>query len=527
MRSTRTYLDAVACWIRSPRPESSGDLLEWTTVEVAGRPAWFGFGGSGPPVLFLHGWGLGSRTYRRALRRLTGMGRRVYAPALPGFGGTPGLGPSATFADYAAWVDAFLDSVAVDEPAFVIGHSFGGGVATKLAHDHPERVSYLVLLNSVGGGTWMAGGGGMPVSRRPLADWVTQFGRELLPIVPALQMLRTAAEDVVRNVRIDPWSVLHAGQLARTADLTPELAELGRRDLPVLPLTTHDDGVIPMAAFGALCDAMGRDGVVVPGRHSWLLADPDAFGSVLENVLAVDEHSRAGQASHTVVAEIGRLLERTTVPDEFVAAALREAPTMWASSEPASELAADLALCHPPLGPGEVRAVARRGEDGLIRLTVVAPDRPGLLADTAGVLAGEGISVLTASAVTWSSTGVAMHAVTFEAPDWIDDAGWAHLGERLRTLSGSHPLGRPGPLGEEYDVSVSGDLMNRALVTVTGPDRVGVLWAVTSAFTDLGVSVETSAVRTSAGRVVDAFVVSGLHDPDALVTLMRGTGVPL
>ena len=33
----------------------------------------------------------------------------------------------------------------------MIGHSFGGGVAIKLARNQPELVRYLVLLNAIGG----------------------------------------------------------------------------------------------------------------------------------------------------------------------------------------------------------------------------------------------------------------------------------------------------------------------------------------------------------------------------------------
>ena len=43
------------------------------------------------------------------------------------------------------------------------------------------------------------------------------------------------------------------------------------------------DGIIPRASFDALCAAVGSAGTVVPGRHSWLLADPDSFGEVLAN----------------------------------------------------------------------------------------------------------------------------------------------------------------------------------------------------------------------------------------------------
>jgi pimeloyl-ACP methyl ester carboxylesterase len=152
-RERRTVGDVLQ--LTSPAPlRSSSDALTWHKIDVEGRAARYGVGGEpeGAPVLFLHGWALGSRSYKRAIRRLTTRGCRVYAPAMPSFGGTTDL-PSdrMDIGGYAAWVDAFLTAVGVDEPALVIGHSFGGGVAIKLAQTHPERVGYLVLLNSVGG----------------------------------------------------------------------------------------------------------------------------------------------------------------------------------------------------------------------------------------------------------------------------------------------------------------------------------------------------------------------------------------
>src|SRR5437763_14759577 len=121
------------------------DHLLWRRTTVQGRPALYGEAGDGLPVLFLHGWALGQHAYKRALKRLVQLGCRVYAPALPGFGGTPELpGEQLSFAGYARWVGAFLDAVGVTEPVFLVGHSFGGGVAIQAAHDLGTRVRYLV-----------------------------------------------------------------------------------------------------------------------------------------------------------------------------------------------------------------------------------------------------------------------------------------------------------------------------------------------------------------------------------------------
>ena len=123
------------------------DDLVTSTVVVDGRRVSFASGGRGLPVLFLHGWGLDHGPYLRPLRRLTARGCRVIAPSLPGFGWSDELpARRRTLAGYGRWIGRFLDAIGVDEPVVVLGHSFGGGVATRFAHDQPGRVSYLVLL---------------------------------------------------------------------------------------------------------------------------------------------------------------------------------------------------------------------------------------------------------------------------------------------------------------------------------------------------------------------------------------------
>src|ERR1700679_525073 len=106
------------------------DHMTWRRIRVQGRPAAYGTGGAdGPPVVFLHGWALGSRAYKRAMRRLTTRGCRVFAPALPSFGGTANLPSGNMNLDgYADWVASFMSEVGITEPVLMIGHSFGGGV---------------------------------------------------------------------------------------------------------------------------------------------------------------------------------------------------------------------------------------------------------------------------------------------------------------------------------------------------------------------------------------------------------------
>jgi pimeloyl-ACP methyl ester carboxylesterase len=291
----------------------------WRQTTVGGADAHYGVAGDGLTVVFLHGWALGSHAYKRALERLVRLGCRVYAPALPGFGGTPDL-PAAelSFAGYSAWVAAFLAAVGVTDPVFVVGHSFGGGVAIKLARDHPERVRYLVLINSVGGTTWSAAGSVMrSVFERPPREWWHHVPEILWPLRHARRVLPVILEDAVPNLVHNPLTMLKVVNMLRHNDLVSELEELKRRELPVVVLWGSDDTVIPRASFDALCAAIGSEGEVVPGRHSWLLADPDAFGELLTNSIAVaklagrlQEQEHASETVDGVPGLAHRILDR-------------------------------------------------------------------------------------------------------------------------------------------------------------------------------------------------------------------------
>src|SRR5438552_3120367 len=89
--------------------DRSDHRLVWKRTTVEGRLALYGEAGEGLPVVFLHGWGLGQHAYRRPLKRLVQLGCHVWAPALPGFGGTADLpGDDFSLAGYATWLDEFL-----------------------------------------------------------------------------------------------------------------------------------------------------------------------------------------------------------------------------------------------------------------------------------------------------------------------------------------------------------------------------------------------------------------------------------
>lgn len=274
--------------------------LSWRSLSVDGRTAVYGVAGSGPSLVFLHGWGLSHRTYRRALKPLVAGGLRVYAPALPGFGGTPAL-PRDEFslAGYSRWVAAFMREVGLTEPVTLVGHSFGGGVAIKAAHDWPELVGRLVLVNSIGGSTWIDDGTQRrPMSERSVWDWGLHLRADTLSLRQLTHVVPVIASDAVPNVLRQPRVVWRVGQLARTADLAAELEQLRARRLPVVILWGREDSVLPVATLDSLRVALGEPTVhLLEGSHSWLLSNPTRFAELITNVVGLaDSPGRPGAA---------------------------------------------------------------------------------------------------------------------------------------------------------------------------------------------------------------------------------------
>ncbi|MEQ8840242.1 MAG: alpha/beta fold hydrolase [Acidimicrobiales bacterium] len=496
-------------------------MISATTL-VNGQLAHYATGGRGLPVLFLHGWGLDHRAYQRSLRRLTARNCRVIAPSLPGFGGTAGLPlHDQSLPAFARWVDSFLDSIDIDEPVVVMGHSFGGGIATMFAHDHRRRVRHLVILNSVGDpdAFWSS------AKRQGLGDLCRSV---IDPVLGTLSpsgrgaRARHAQRLFLKNATRDPLRVASTALVAVSADLRGEMANLAADGLPVTVLWSDRDGVIPMSAFDTFCSTFGAEGQVVRGGHSWLLASPDALGDVLENMIHVRATEHREETTVASTAELRALLAGTSLTGPAVSLLMRGVSPLWLLSAPASVLAADLTLCHPRLKPGEVRAAVQAGGSSEHhRLTVVATDRAGLLADTLAVLTNEGLSIESASAMTWPALSLALHSVTVHAKAPVVQERWDAIGARLQAAAAGHPSRASlepdnfRPTGDTEAV-ILGESGDSSFVRVTAPDQPGLLLAICRWFADHGLSIEAADVSTADDMARDTFLVTGDFDVDEL-----------
>jgi pimeloyl-ACP methyl ester carboxylesterase len=129
-------------------------IVQEREIEVEGLPTRYLTAGEGLPLLLLHGVGDNAFDWRWVIPTLA-RDHRVYAPDLPGSGGSakPVADYSPTFLTH--FVGAFLDAVRVDHAA-VVGNSLGGLVGLRLALSEPERVTALGLVDSAGLGRKVA-----------------------------------------------------------------------------------------------------------------------------------------------------------------------------------------------------------------------------------------------------------------------------------------------------------------------------------------------------------------------------------
>ena len=97
-------------------------------------------GGTPARVVALHGWGRSGADFTGILAGLDAV-----AIHLPGFG--PAAAPDSVWGteDYARLV---ADAIEPLGPVVIVGHSFGGRIAVRLAASRPELVSALVLTGA-------------------------------------------------------------------------------------------------------------------------------------------------------------------------------------------------------------------------------------------------------------------------------------------------------------------------------------------------------------------------------------------
>jgi pimeloyl-ACP methyl ester carboxylesterase len=126
------------------------EKIEHTTVHTNGIKMHVASIGSGPVILFLHGFPELWYSWHHQLLSLSALGYRAIAPDLRGYGDTdaPSSASSYTPLHIVGDLVGLLDALAVDR-VFLVGHDWGAAMAWYFCLLKPDRVKALVNTSVV------------------------------------------------------------------------------------------------------------------------------------------------------------------------------------------------------------------------------------------------------------------------------------------------------------------------------------------------------------------------------------------
>lgn len=256
----------------------SSSLAGVLTTLLGGRAFAERFGTSPAKVVALHGW---ART--RSDWNATLQGYDALALDLPGFGAAPPPEEGWNTAEYAEWLrEVLADTDELDRPVLV-GHSFGGRIAVRLAASAPELLRGIVLT-------------GVPLLRPQTAASKPTFGFRMMRTLNKWHFISNDRMEQERRRRGSADYVAAQGVMrevlvkAVNEDYGDELDRLAGTGLPVAMVWGEHDtaATVPMAEQARARIGVAADLVVVPGSAHLLDAGlVDALRAAIDGQAAL------------------------------------------------------------------------------------------------------------------------------------------------------------------------------------------------------------------------------------------------
>ncbi|MDO8362994.1 MAG: cation:proton antiporter [Actinomycetota bacterium] len=229
----------------------------------------------------------------------------------------------------------------------------------------------------------------------------------------------------------------------------------------------------------------------------------EALDERLRLVVEALEHPEVTGSEANNLAGARRLAAEHLLAEEAPIERLRFATNSYLLSHEPEELARQARLVEPLPRAGTVRvSVTPMPEPDRWKVDVACRDTDGLLAHLAEVFTTHGLPIAGAGIATWPDGAVldSFEVITSSRPA----ARQLALAFEAKLKSKLTLVAMPG-LTLEFDNAA---LPWHTSILVSGPDRLGVLQAVTAAFAAADVVVHTARVATTGDTVSDRFAVS-------------------
>jgi pimeloyl-ACP methyl ester carboxylesterase len=117
------------------------------TIDLNGLDTHYLTLGKGDPLIILHGGSSGAQAWKKNIEMLS-QKYTIYVPDLPGFGLSEPLEGSYYIAEMVNFVENFARALGL-KLFYLMGHSFGGGLALHYTLKNPTHIRKLVLVSSL------------------------------------------------------------------------------------------------------------------------------------------------------------------------------------------------------------------------------------------------------------------------------------------------------------------------------------------------------------------------------------------
>lgn len=246
--------------------------------------------GSGPPVLFVHGFPLDHTMWQAQCSAFEST-YRVIAPDLRGFGASDVTIGTVTMEQMADDCAAILDALGVAEPVALIGLSMGGYVAWQFLRKHAARLGKLVLCDTrAAADTPQGGETRLKMAEHVLAHGTSAVAEAMLPklFAPSTAERHPHVVDAVRQMILHapPQGVAAAQRgMAQRLDMTAMLPTIKTQTLVICG---EHDAISPLEEMrGIAADIPGaRLAIIRDAGHMAPMENPLAVNAALREFLA-------------------------------------------------------------------------------------------------------------------------------------------------------------------------------------------------------------------------------------------------